>query len=156
MSNESLAELRVEPGLVTLFARALGHLDASPLPDGSEGVPVTFPVAHVHFDPAYELRPSPDRPWFGSGQGPGFPRPSSGEGTRLHAEQHFEYRRPLRVGERLSVRRVPGDTWEKQSSKGGTLRFIENLTEYTDESGEIVVVARAVSVIVPGREGDDG
>lgn len=134
--------------MVALFARAVGHAGAEPPVVGDEGVPTTFPVSYAHFDPDYELRPSASRPWFGSGATGGSPRPSAGGGTRLHAEQHFEYLRPLRVGEVLAVSRRAGSTWEKTSSRGGTLRFSETFLDYADDAGDVVVVARSVSVIV--------
>lgn len=40
-----------------------------------------------------------------------------------------------------------GETWEKQSRRGGLLRFEERITEYRDAtSGELVVTARMVGV----------
>jgi acyl-CoA thioesterase FadM len=73
------------------------------------------------------------------------PAPASG-GTGLHAEQHYEYHRPLRAGERLTVSSHAGKTWEKQGRRGGLLQFAESVTEYRSESGELVVTARAVGV----------
>ena len=39
-----------------------------------------------------------------------------------------------------------GGTWEKQGRRGGKLVFVESITEYRDQSGELVVTARGVGV----------
>ncbi|KQU52333.1 hypothetical protein ASG84_25105 [Rhodococcus sp. Leaf278] len=140
--------MRVESSHVMMFARALGESNASLPEPGDESVPVTFPVAAAQFDPDNELRPNGSRPWFGSGREAGTPRPTAVEGTRLHAEQHFEYHRPIRVGEELRSTQTPGARWTKTGSKGGDLEFFETLTHVSDSSGEPVVTMRSVSVIV--------
>jgi acyl dehydratase len=108
--------------------------------------PPTFGQAVAQFDPNFPLRPKPGEKWFGSGKGPtgidGKP-PSSGT---LHAEQHFEYHRPLRPGDVLTVERRPGKTWEKESKRAGKLKFTETITEYRDQKGELVLTARNVGV----------
>ena len=63
----------------------------------------------------------------------------------LHAEQHFTYHRPIRVGDVLIPATRPGEAWEKQG-RSGRLRFREQITEFRDESGRLVVTARSVSV----------
>jgi hypothetical protein len=40
----------------------------------------------------------------------------------------------------------PGDEWEKQG-RSGRLRFREQITEFRDEAGELVVTARTVSIL---------
>jgi hypothetical protein len=143
----------VERSHILMFARALG--DTNPAFIGSQPgedaaveivAPPTFPQAVAQFDPSYHLRPKPGEPWFGSAKQPsgieGKP-PSSGS---LHAEQHFEYRRPLRPGDVLTVDIRFGDSWEKAGKRGGRLLFRERITEYRDQAGELVVSSRAVVV----------
>jgi acyl dehydratase len=133
--------------------------------------PPTFVQASAQFDPDYGLRPRIGRPWFGSGKTPsGLQRPrdeepaaasggdqgeaggggrragGGGGGTGLHAEQHYEYHRPLRVGDVLTATSAPGRRWEKQGRRAGTLMFGETITEYRDQNGELVVTARSVGV----------
>jgi len=136
--------------------------------------PPTFVQASAQFDPDYGLRPKIGRPWFGSGKTPsGLQRPApapaaegeaeaeakeggeqprrsggdgGGGGGGLHAEQHYEYHRPLRVGDVLTATTVPGKRWEKQGRRAGTLVFAETITEYRDQDGELVVTARGVGV----------
>jgi acyl dehydratase len=157
-----------------MFARAVG--DPNPVYSDAEyaagtevgGIiaPPTFVQASAQFDDDYPLRPKLGRPWFGSGrhatgvgaapaptprEDPGDGEPPSG-GVGLHAEQHFEYHRPLRPGDVLSATSRAGDRWEKEG-RSGKLRFTEHITEYRDEHGELVITARSVGVLteVGGR-----
>ncbi len=71
----------------------------------------------------------------------------------VHGEQEYEYRRPLRVGDRLRCRaRIVSDT-TKQGRRGGAMRLIVTEIEMTDEaSGEVVGWERATSVETQGLE----
>ena len=66
-------------------------------------------------------------------------------GSGLHAEQHFEYHRHIGPGDVLSATDRPGDHWEKEG-RSGKLVFSENITEYRDQDGELVITARGVGV----------
>lgn len=145
----------VEATHIMMFARAIGDLNpvyADPeSPEAKEfgGViaPPTFTMAAAQFDPENPLIPRPGEPWFGSAREPTgvAKRESTG---RLHAEQHFEYHRPLRAGEVLTAVERAGETWEKESKRGGTLQFEEKFIDYiTADTGELVVTARFVSVL---------
>ena len=141
----------VEEGHIAAFARAIG--DPNPSYYGPEAVaPPTFVQASAQWDDDYPLRPKVSgEGWWGSGRGPGgAPRTSRGEGTGggtgLHAEQHYEYARPVRVGDVLTATVVPGKTWEKEGRRAGKLVFTETVIEYRDQKGELVVTARGVGV----------
>jgi hypothetical protein len=142
----------IEAGHIMLFARAIG--DPNPAYygalTGSPRIPAppTFVQASAQFDPDYFLRPTLGEPWFGSGASPtGTPEAGgAGGGGGLHAEQHFTYHRPLRAGDVLTATVRDGESWEKQGRRGGTLRFVETITEYRDPDGELVVTARGVGV----------
>ena len=145
----------VEASHILMFARAVG--DPNPVYDPSATAPEdmvappTFAQASAQFDPDYFLRPKVGQPWFGSGREPsGVVRQegagSGGGGGGLHAEQHFEYHRPLRAGDVLTATSVPGKTWEKQGKRAGKLVFAEAVTEYRDQDGELVVTARGIGV----------
>ena len=155
----------VEAGHIMMFARAIGddnpiYRDAAYAAATDVGgiiAPPTFVQASAHYDPDYPLRPHPGQPWFGSGRTPsGRSQGAAGDGGAasggapsgggLHAEQHFEYHRPLRAGETLTVIQRPGRSWEKQGRRGGNLQFRETITEYRAEDGELVVTARGVGV----------
>ena len=133
----------VEAGHVLAFARALGAADpAGGLPRDGDVAPPTFAIASAQFDPDYRLRPRPGVPWHGSGGDAGLVTEGAGG---LHAEQHFTYHRPIRVGDVLACASRAGREWEKQG-RSGRLRFREQITEFRDEAGELVVTARSVSV----------
>ena len=150
----------VEAGHILMFARSIG--DANPVYEDEEHArgteagaiiaPPTFVQASAQFDPDYFLRPKPGQPWFGSGKEPtGVTRePGSGGGGGggggLHAEQHYEYHRPLRAGDVLTATTTPGTTWEKEGRRAGKLVFSESVTEYRDQDGELVVTARGIGV----------
>ena len=150
----------VEASHILMFARAVG--DPNPIyadaeyaagtDVGSIIAPPTFAQSSAQFDPDYFLRPKIGQPWFGSGsEATGVKRESGGGGGGgggggLHAEQHFEYHRPLRAGDVLTGTTQPGNTWEKQGRRGGKLIFSESVTEYRDQNGELVVTARGVGV----------
>jgi acyl dehydratase len=152
----TIARFPVEATHIMMFARAIGDLNPayvdpeSPAAAELGGViaPPTFTMAGAQFDADNPLIPRPGEPWFGSAREPtGAPRTSSG---RLHAEQHFEYHRPLVAGEVLATVERAGSTWTKESKRGGTLSFEEKFVEYrTVGSGELVVTARFVSVLPP-------
>jgi hypothetical protein len=137
----------VEAGHVLAFLRALGS--AGELPRWGDVAPPTFLIAGAQFDPDYPLRPRPGAPWHGSGGDAGLVTEGAGG---LHAEQHFVYHRPVRVGDVLAGATRPGQEWEKRG-RSGRLRFREQITEFRDEAGELVVTARSVSVLRPGQEG---
>ncbi|MBW8826068.1 MAG: MaoC family dehydratase N-terminal domain-containing protein [Acidobacteria bacterium] len=145
----------IEAGHILLFARAIG--DPNPIyadPDTAVAPP-TFVQASAQFDPDYSLRPKPGQPWMGSAKEPsqlaggrdeGGSGGSRSGGTGLHAEQHYEYHRPLRPGDVLSATSRPGETWEREGKRGGKMTFSENIIEYRDQKGELVVTARSVGV----------
>ena len=149
----------VEAGHILMFARSIG--DPNPVYEDEEHArgteagaiiaPPTFVQASAQFDPDYFLRPKPGQPWFGSGKEPtGVTREpgggGGGGGGGLHAEQHYEYHRPLRAGDVLTATTTPGSTWEKEGRRAGKLVFSESVTEYRDQDGELVVTARGIGV----------
>lgn len=154
MSDDKPITFPVEASHVMMFARSIG--DFSPEYNDAEAAakteagglvaPPTFPQAVAQFNPDYHLRIHEGQPWFGSGKNPsgieGKPASSGG----LHAEQHFEYLRPVRPGDVLTVTTKEGKSWEKESKRAGKLMFSERVTEYRDQDGELVCTARGVSV----------
>jgi acyl dehydratase len=157
----------IEAGHIMMFARAIGDFnpvyhDAEFARESEVGgiiAPPTFVQASAQYDPDYPLRPHPDVPWFGSGATPtgrltnaepnATSERSEGKpsgGTGLHAEQHYEYHRPLRAGEVLTLTAQTGQSWEKQGRRGGLLHFQESIIDYRGEDGELVVTARGVGV----------
>ena len=158
----------VEASHILMFARAVNdpnpiYADAEYAAKSEVGAviaPPTFTQASAQFDPDYFLRPKIGQPWFGSGKEPsglqrrapagessgGSGRPSGAAAGGLHAEQHFEYHRPLRAGDVLTPTTKPGKSWEREGKRGGKLHFSESVTEYRNQNGELVVTARGVGV----------
>lgn len=149
----------IERGHVMMFARAIGdpnpvYYDEKAATDsGAPGVlaPPTFVIADMQFDPDSPLRPRIGRPWHGSGKNPTIPREPAGPGgggggSGLHAEEHFEYKRAVRVGDVLTKTTRQGERWEREGRRGGKLRFSETIHEYRDQNGELVLTARQVGV----------
>ena len=124
----------IEAGHIMMFARSVGddnqiyHSEdyAKTTEVGHVIAPPTFAQASAQFDPNYFLRPKVGQAWFGSGKNPtGVVRePSSGGGGGggggLHAEQHYEYHRHLKVGDVLTATLKPGKTWERESPRAET------------------------------------
>jgi hypothetical protein len=148
----------VEAGHIMMFARAIGDPNqiyydenyAKETEPGTIIAPPTFVQASAQFDPNYFLRPQIGKPWFGSGKEPLGIKPGEVEapsGNILHAEQHFEYHRHLKPGDVLKGEVKPGKTWEKEGKRSGVLKFSEEITEYRDQKGELVITARSVGVI---------
>ncbi len=137
----------VEASHIMMFARSVG--DANPAYDaGADSIaPPTFPQAVAQFDPDYYLRPKiGGEGWFGSGKTPSGVEGKAGSAGGLHAEQHFEYLRPLKPGDVLTVEYKDGKSWEKESRRAGKLTFRERIAEYRDQNGELVVIATGVGV----------
>ncbi len=148
----------VEASHIMMFARAVA--DANPIyydADYAAGTevgaiiaPPTFVQASAQFDPDYFLRPKVGQPWFGSGKEATSvtrqPGSGGGGGGGLHAEQHYEYHRPLTAGEVLTAVVMPTTYWDKEGRRGGKLMFSETITEYRTLDGELVVTARGVGV----------
>lgn len=160
----AVEKFAVEASHIMMFARSIGdpnpiYHDAEQAADTEPGgiiAPPTFVQAGAQFDPDYRLRPKIGEPWMGSGRDATGIKPKepgaaddqpTGMGARgLHAEQHFQYHRHLRPGDVLSATTKPGESWEKHSKRAGTLSFRETVTEYRDQTGELVITARSVGV----------
>ncbi|MET0885804.1 MAG: MaoC family dehydratase N-terminal domain-containing protein [Mycetocola sp.] len=142
----------VEVGNVLAFRRAIGHDDEQALLGALDdlAVPPTYVAASAHFDPDSRLRPRLGRAWPTS-SGHGHADGSQSNSRMMHAEQHFEYHRAIRPGQTLRARTFDGAAWSKQGRRG-EMRFNEIITEYTDETGELVVTSRAVRVELPDED----
>ena len=153
----------VEASHIMMFARSVG--DANPIYHDEDyakktelgGIiaPPTFAQSSAQFDPDYFLRPKiGGEGWFGSGKDPSGSKPSKDSGgggggaaMGLHAEQHFEYHKPVKAGDVLTATTKPGNTWEKESKRAGKLKFSESVTEYRNQDGELIITATSVGVV---------
>ena len=146
MADEKTVTFPVEATHIMMFRRSIGDYSVPDTGMSDAAAPPTFLRAAAQFDPDYFLRPKPGEDWLGSGRNPsgvtGKPASSGG----LHAEQHFEFERPIRPGDVLQATQKDGRTWEKESKRAGKLVFLERITQYHDASGALVCTARAISV----------
>jgi hypothetical protein len=67
----------------------------------------------------------------------------------VHGEQEYEYRRPLRAGDRLACRARIARDFVKPRSQGGHLRLIVTETEMREAvSGNLVLVERSTAIVL--------
>jgi acyl dehydratase len=66
--------------------------------------------------------------------------------TLVHGEQEFEYVRPVRIGETLTLTGRIADVYEKRSSSGGVLDFVVLETEGKDAGGAPVFCSRNILI----------
>jgi acyl dehydratase len=163
----SVIRFPVEASHVLMFARAVGDPNALFVdPERARALgysdvlaPPTFSIAADHFDPDYERRPSDGEVWFGSGaeaiSRTGGSQQSSGAGSGFHAEECFVYHRPIVVGDVLHGSRSEGRHWQKSGRRGGGLRFSEEILEYRDAAGMLVLTSVWVNVTTERVVGGD-
>lgn len=146
MADDKTIVFPVEATHIMMFRRSIGDYAVPDTGLETAAAPPTFPRAVAQFDPDYHLRLKPGQAWFGSGGKPSGVdgKPSSSGG--LHAEQHFEFVRPVRPGDVLSVTEKAGKSWDKESKRAGKLMFRETIAEYRDQKGELVCISRSVGV----------
>jgi hypothetical protein len=113
----------VDPAHVAAFARALG--DDCPAYD--DAAPPTYPIAFM----TQAL----------TGGMETFLELGLNFMTLVHGEQEFEYTRPIRAGETLTLTGRIADIYEKTGSSG-TLDFVVLETEATDADGKPVFFSR--------------
>jgi hypothetical protein len=64
-------------------------------------------------------------------------------GRVLHGEEEFEFfGPPPKVGQILTASTRLAEQWNKEGKRGGRMRFAKIVTEYLDESGELVAAQR--------------
>lgn len=145
----------VDATSVMLFARSLG--DDQPAytdidhPAAAEGLvpPPTFFQSSAHYEPDYPLDTL--RTGWKQKITPRHPGP----GKTLHGEQRFVYHHPVRSGDVLDVTIRIGEQWRKESSRGGALDFVEQITEFRNQDGVLCVTAVNTGVIPENKPGSD-
>lgn len=146
MADEKTLTFPVEATHIMMFRRSIGDYAVPDTGLEKTAAPPTFPRAVAQFDPEYHLRIRPGVAWFGSGGKASGIDGKPGSSGGLHAEQHFEFFRPVYPGDLLTVTERIGKTWEKESKRAGKLIFTERVSEYRDQKGELVCTATGVSV----------
>ncbi len=127
----------IERGKLREFARAMN----APLPEFLEGehplIPATFLITA-----AYGWGYSLERP-----RGTAFEQIEHDLSVPLHAEESFRFHGRLpRAGDQLRCRASLENVWRKQGGRGGELTFLTMLTEFRDETGQLVAEERSTTV----------
>lgn len=114
----------VERGAIRRFAEAIG--DPCPAFQRGEIAPPTFPTTFRVPVPGLEAI---DPARF------------------LHGEEEYEYVRPIRAGERVTVVREVVDVYEKQG-RLGRMTFVVSQVEGRDaDTGELVYRGRTITIV---------
>ena len=127
----STGSATVDAAHVAAFARALR--DPNPAYQGPNATtaPLTYPIAFMTQALA--------------GGSSAFEELGLNFMTLIHGEQEFEYVRPVRLGERLTLTGRVSDIYEKSGSSG-TLDFVVQETEATDAEGKPVFFSRNILI----------
>ena len=127
--------LRVETGKIREFARAVKDPNPAFLADAGALAPPTFLMTIAH--------------WLGD-----LSKTRSAVKLDyrrlLHGEQEFEYLRPIRAGDVLTVRSRTKEVFEKAGKRGGKMLFIIGETEYRNQRGEVVAYTRNTAIETEG------
>jgi acyl dehydratase len=124
----STGSATVDAAHVAAFAAALGD----PNPEYAATAPPTYPIAFMT--------------QAMSGGMETFLELGLNFMTLVHGEQEFEYVRPVRIGETLTLTGRIADVYEKTNSAGATLDFVVLETEGTDAAGKPVFYSRNVLI----------
>ena len=124
-------EMVVELGKVREFARATKSTNPDYLSADNPVAPVTFLVTSTFWQ-------VPD-----SDVGLGI---TSYERVLHGAQEYVFFGEPPRVGAVLHVQAKRGEVYEKSGRRGGVMKFHELITEYRDQSGELVAEARGTII----------
>jgi hypothetical protein len=123
----------IEMGKVREFARATGSQSASYLEDPAPPIPVTFLRTSAFWEP---------KSWAS---------PMAGLDLNLrrilHGEEEFVFfGKPPRAGDTLAVSTRLESVSEKQGRRGGAMRVIVTVKDFTDQSGRLVAQSRSTLI----------
>ena len=150
-SRQTVEGLRVAPGKVAEFARALrddnpAHYDADAAAErGFDAVPAPLTFTRVSAFP--HNRPE-------GVEGPGFDLGL--EPVVIHGEQAYEFERPLVAGDVLDGETTLAAVYQREGRRGGTMTFVEYETDYYDRDGARVLTDRSTAIETEESVGGDG
>ena len=127
----STGSATVDAAHVAAFARALRDPNPAYQGPAATTAPLTYPIAFMTQALA--------------GGSSAFEELGLNFMTLIHGEQEFEYVRPVRLGERLTLTGRVSDIYEKTGSSG-TLDFVVLETEATDAEGKPVFFSRNILI----------
>src|SRR5262249_24902391 len=128
--------IRIEAGKIREFARSIKdpnqvYYDESVAKTELGGImpPPTFLMTLAHWD-----------------DGEGRPHVQMDLRRVLHGEQEFEYLKPIYAGDVLTAITKVTNVFEKSGGRGGTMAFFVMDTQFTNQSGEKVAIARSTTI----------
>jgi hypothetical protein len=131
--------MRVELGKVREFARAVKSSDAAYLAGPEPLTPPTFLTVARNWQDGHQTV------WG-----------ARNLGRILHGEQEFVFHgEPPRAGDVLTGQMRIDRTYEKAGRRGGTMQFVEVVTEFRDAAGRFVAESRG-TVIETERAASEG
>ena len=132
----------VEEGKIREFARAVKSSNPAYVAEGQS--PATSPVTFLASSSFWQ---GPDSSPFGG--------VSLNWERILHGEQEFTFPgAPPAAGTELTAQARIDRVFEKEGKRGGTMTFVEVVTEYRDSSGAVVAESRSTVIETsqaPGR-----
>ena len=126
------ATMPIERGKIREFARACQTTNPAYIDDPTPVAPPTF-LTTVNF-------------WSGGGTSP-LQRLDIDLRRLLHGGQEYVFHGPPpRAGTELTFQTRVDQIYEKEGRRGGTMTFIETVTEFRDPQGTLVAEARSTAI----------
>ena len=126
--------LHVERGKIAEFARAIGADHSDHTADIDPVVPATFLTTMFHWERLVEQ----SNPWS---------KVQMSKERGMHASQRYIFHGPPPVaGTKLTCQSKIARIYEKTGRRGGKLTFVEMVTEFRDEMGNLVAEALMTAV----------
>ena len=88
--------------------------------------------------------------YFGERAGPGGAMSGLDMRYVLHGGQEWIFERPIFAGDILTAEPGASSSYEKEGSRGGTMKFIESEMLYRDQKGEIVLRGKSTLIQTGG------
>jgi len=137
-------QVHIERGKIAEFSRAI----AAEHPDHHGGerpvVPATFLTSMFHWERGRQGA----NPWS---------TVQMSKARGMHASQEYEFfGPPPRDGDVLNAQSRIDRIFEKQGRRGGSLTFVEMVTDYRDAAGTLVARAKMTAVETAKPAGGDG
>jgi hypothetical protein len=130
--SDEPATMPLERGKIREFAKACRSANPAYVDDPRPSVPPTF-LTTVNF-------------WMGSGTSP-LAQLDIDLRRLLHGGQEYVfYGPPPRAGTDLTFQTRVDKIYEKEGKRGGTMTFVETVTEFRDPEGRLVAEARSTAI----------
>ncbi|HSO95221.1 MAG TPA: MaoC family dehydratase N-terminal domain-containing protein [Acidimicrobiia bacterium] len=130
--TDELKTMPLERGKIREFAKACQNTNPAYVDEVAPPVPPTF-LTTVNF-------------WMGSGTSP-LAQLDIDLRRLLHGGQEYVFHGPPpRAGTNLTFQTRVDKIYEKEGKRGGTMTFVETVTEFRDPDGRVVAEARSTAI----------